>query len=180
MKHQLTSSPNIIQLTYHFAITMSSWLKHMKFRVPLPMLLRNDSIKSMALKGYPFLASSPHCHFYPHFPMTLCMKFGKISSPILFWKNQFKILRSTKAVNSCHLFGKLWAKLVSNPAIQSHPLSELQPWTMQLINIHLLQRIGHFGHCILCYEICRIKCGKGMTETTARCLLANRNNWEGH
>ena len=22
--------------------------------------------------------------------------------------------------------------------------------------------------------------GKGMTETIARCLLANRNNWEGH
>ena len=53
------------------------------------------------------------------------------------------------AVNSYHLSGKLWVKLVPNPAVQSHLPLELQPQTLQLINIHLLQRIGHFGHCIL-------------------------------
>ena len=34
--------------------------------------------------------------------------------------------------------------------------------------------------CWLCYEICRIKCGKGTTKTIARCVLTNWNNWEGH
>ena len=123
-----TYSHSIHYLIY-FTIRMSSWLKHVKFRQLLLMSSRNNSVKSMALKGYPFLASSPPCHFYPHFHTTLCTKYGKISFPILCYSGQVnsKILTLTKAVNSCHLFGELWTELVPNMVIQSHLLLELQP-----------------------------------------------------